>query len=442
MLFFLKKKNILFIGGLFLSGIAFLIGNRTSLSQAPLPKRIIEIDGLQNKSVILSNENIEPINLLEKIKEAAELLKNTAPLKTEQHISENICFKTAKNYRALRKEVAFAILDKKAGVVFEKRCWFSKEDALENSILSSGINKIENLLGLKSEEDEISEELALAVNWWNNHNSDIEVISSNSDDSGRYIILANKFPLLNQYLAYPQDKTGKKYSDIIYVPYSGALHTQELIVKGKEFLNKNVEQAFFELKATSMKSAAYPDRLVVDTISPDFIKNIFLTEQTDTSLLLASGDGGLKLAERVLVRLGTNSDKTFRYTYSSTGALGLGQIMPTTYRNITRIYPKAKLIPDVNIGRVEIVNGIKATILVFDDHFATVLKKLDDSAKTRSILAKKTPAEIEEMKAAIYNGGPGKINSQTAVISSAVAETVGFVAKFKKIRALNLWVDS
>lgn len=442
MITFFKNKIFLIVVGLILSVTGFLIGDKISFGQTPLSKRVIEIDGSHNKSVILSNENIEPISLSQKIKDGVDLLERADPLKIEQYVNENICFQIGKNYRALRKEISFAILDRKNGEIFEKRCWFSKEDAVENSILGLGLEKVGDFLGFRNEEEESREELALVVSWWNNHNSDIQVRSLNSEDkSGRYIILANKYPMLNQYLAYPQDRTGKKYSDIVYIPYSGALHIPELVAEGKKFLNQNVELAFSELRKAGIKSIAYPGRLVVDTVDQNFIKNIFLTEQTDTSLLLTADDGGLKLAERVLVRLGANKEKAYRYTYSSTGALGLGQIMPATYKNIVRLYPEAKLIADVNIGRVDIVNGIKATILVFDDHFATVLRKLDNFAKSRSILTKKTLKEIEEMRAAVYNGGPGKINAQTAAISSAVAETVGFVAKFKKIRALNLWTD-
>jgi len=442
MIIFIKKKLFFIVAGLILSVVFFTVTRIYSFGQISLPERVIEVSRFGGETKILSKEDFEPLNILEKISEGIELLENSSPLKTEQYVSDNICFKTKKNYRALRKEISFAILDKKTGEVFEKRCWFSKEDAIENTIISSGLSQVENIFGLKNEEQEINEELALAVNWWNNHNSDIEVRSLNPEDKpGGYIMIANKFPMLNQYLAYPQDKTGKKYSDIVYIPYSGALHIPELIEEGRRFLNQSVDRAFTELSAAKIESVAYPGRLVVDTIKPDFIKNIFLTEQTDTSLLLSAGDGGLKLAERVLVRLGANKEKAYRYTYSSTGALGLGQIMPATYASIVRLYSKAQLIKDVNIGRVDIVNGIKATVLVFDDHFATVIEKLSKTASGRAALSRKKPEEIEEMRAAVYNGGPGKISSQTAAISSAVAETVGFVAKFRRIRALNLFVD-
>jgi hypothetical protein len=338
--------------------------------------------------------------------------------------------------------MSFAILDTKTREIFEKRCWFSKEDAQQSDIISESLEKLRVLLGFKTSpasQESSNEDLALVVNWWNSHNSDIDVRSINPEDAaGRFVIVANKYQMLNSNLAYPQDITGKKYSDIVYVPYSEALHVPDLISAGKQFLNEKVDQAFTELRNEKIPSVAYPGRLAADTVSPEFVKNIFITEQTDPSRVLTAEDGGLLQAERVLVRLGANKEKTFRYTYSSAGALGLGQIMPATYDNITALYPGADLIKDRDIGRVDVVNAIKASILVFDDHFASAEKKLD-SKKARLELSKKSPEEIEEMKAAIYNGGPGKIDSQTAAISSAVSETVNYVAKFKKIRTLKLF---
>lgn len=433
---FLIRKSFFVVAGVILGLVSFVVINKDSL-----PERTIEISGptIDLKNIAVS----EYLNLSEKIKEGTELLENSPVLGIEEYVTENVCFITGKTYRGLRKEISFAILDKDTGVVFEKRCWFSKEDIKEAEIFGGSLEKISDFLGLgnkKNEGDIINEELNLVINWWNGHNSDIAIKSLNpKDKEGRYIIVANKYPMLNDYLAYPQDRTGKKYSDIIYVPYSGALHTQELIDEGRNFLNESVDTAYRELGEEGVQSVAYPGKLVIDTVSPVFVKNIFLTEQTDPSLIFLAQDGGRKLAERVLVRLGTNKEKAFRYTYSSVGALGLGQIMPATYSNIRNFYPRAELIKDKNIGRVDIINGIKATILVFDDHFATVLKKLGDNKSGASSLSKKLPAEIEEMRAAIYNGGPGKINAQTAAISSAIEETVSFVAKFKMIRSLGLF---
>ena len=173
--------------------------------------------------------------------------------------------------------------------------------------------------------------------------------------------------------------------------------------------------------------------------SQTFVKNIFLTEQTDPKMMLLSNDGGLELAERVLIRLGTNGEKAFRYTVSKTGASGLGQIMPGTYNSIVKQYPSAQLIQNIDIGRVDIKNAIKASTLVFDDHSSTVVGRVNSSSKAKRIFERKTQDEIDEIRAAIYNGGPGKYKYLTGDISTAVTETVLFVRKFKMIRRLDLF---
>ena len=199
------------------------------------------------------------------------------------------------------------------------------------------------------------------VNWWNSFNSDLSIAKSGSDTE--YIIAANKYLLDNDSLVYPAEKTGEKYSDIVYAPYSSSMHIADFILGGARFLNKNVAQGFKELEDGEIESKALPGKLITETITQTFVKNIFLTEQTDPRKMFVSDNGGRQLAERVFVRLGINKEKAFRYTVSKTGASGLGQIMPGTYASIVKKYPAARLNKDIDIGRVDIVNAIKASIL-------------------------------------------------------------------------------
>lgn len=260
--------------------------------------------------------------------------------------------------------------------------------------------------------------------------------------------MANKYLMSNDDLAYLEDRTGAKYSDIVYVPYSPALRDKMLIALGEQFLNDHVLAAFIELTAAKVMSKAFPDQLVTETMTQTFVKNIFITEQTDPKMMLLSDDGGLELAERVLIRLGTNGEKAFRYTVSKTGASGLGQIMPKTYSNpnkdpnkrgVLERYLLAELIKDVDIGRVDIKNGIKATVLVFDMKRSEIEAKVQSSTKARKIWASKTSEQKEEVMAASYNGGSSKYKYLTGNISTAVTETVLFVKKFQMIRELKLF---
>ena len=51
----------------------------------------------------------------------------------------------------------------------------------------------------------------------------------------------------------------------------------------------------------------------------------------------------------------------------------------------------------------------------------------------------KSEEEVEEIRAAMYNGGPGKYVPEEGSISGRVQETVDFVRKFRLIRDLQLF---
>ena len=286
------------------------------------------------------------------------------------------------------------------------------------------------------------EEFRVVSNWWNSFNSDLSVFREGSND-GRYAVVANKYLMSNENLAYPEDMTGERYSDIVYVPYSSALKDKTLIAVGRQFLNDHVREAFKELSEAGVGSKAFPGRLVTETMSEAFVKNIFLTEQTDPKMMITSSDGGKELVERVFIRLGANGEKAFRYTVSRTGASGLGQIMPGTYASMFKGYSSAQLIKNVDIGRVDVKNGIKATALVLDDHLAGVKRRAyaGGSAARRRFDALTTD-KLEEARGMAYNGGPGKYNTSTGGLntkSRGAKETAGFLQKFRMIRELDLF---
>lgn len=428
------KINIILVAVIVVFGFALL--NNAIDAQDLWPKLTANTLDVQG-----ANQTQPQWKLPDKLEEAKTLLHNSPPLK----FSEESVITRLKNGKKLttvklsKKEIALAVLDLETGQVFEKRYWLDEKDIAEaNTIRRTYLENTANLPRFMPES--IDENFSVTVNWWNNFNSDLSISKSGSD--GNYIIVANKFLMENDSLAYADDRTGNKYSDIVYAPYSSSMHITDFIVAGQKFLNKNVAQAFKELGEAGIQSKAFPDKLVTDTITQTFVKNIFMNEQTDPREMFASEDGGRRLAERVLVRLGMNKEKTFRYTVSKTGASGLGQIMPGTYASIVKGYPTAHLIKDIDIGRVDIVNAIKASTLVFDDHLSSVVSMANKSSKARNIFAQKTQSEIEEIRAAIYNGGPGKYKPLTGTISLAVNETVGFVKKFKMIRELKLFESS
>lgn len=417
--------------------------------QEILPSRNFEVEGANLAETILQPE----CDLVAQIQTAKKILQSSPALKMEER-SERKKQKKGKYItvrKLVRREVSLAIHDTKTCDVFEKRYLLDEDDIKKaNATRRAYLDNPGDLP--KFRPVDVQNDFKVNVNWWNNHNSDLSIVKEDNtqsiengdlvekiEETGRFLVIGNKFSISNDDLAYPEDRIGKKYSDIVYVPYSSGIHTQELIDLGRKFLVENTEMAFKELETVDVQSHSYPNSLVTEDIAKTFVKNLFITEQTDPSLIFASSDNGQKLAERVLVRLGANEHKAFRYTYSKTGALGLGQIMPGTYGSIVKRYPEARLLKDVDIGRVDIINGIKATILVLDDHFATVVNNASKTKKGQAIFNAKNPEQVQEIMAAAYNGGPSKYKPLTGNISLAVRETVDFVRKFKMIRDLKLF---
>lgn len=375
-----------------------------------------------------------PSSLSDQIRAGQEILKNSSPLAyTKKNIRRRI--------EILRQEIALAILDTQTGLVFEKRYWLEEADIKKgNATRRYYLENEENMPRFMPLN--LDEEYRVTVNWWNNFNSDLSItkVGLPPEDDSRYVVIANKFLMDNNNLAYSEDQTGSQYSDIVYTPYSQTIHFPELAVTGKTFLDNHVDMAFERLRQLGVPSRAFPGKLVADVLSPQFVKNLFLVEQIDPQRIFLSEDGGLKLAERVFVRLGANQEKTFRYTFSKTGALGLGQIMPRTYASIVKAYPSAKLMKDIDIGRVDIQNGIMASSLTLDDHLAIVFVRMSKAEKNKfETKLKANPDFINEVRAAIYNGGPSKYRPATATISLQVRETVDFVRKYKMVRDLKLF---
>lgn len=420
----------------------FLLGGLTVFSLFA-PDRLLGKNTLVATIVVSrAEEKLAVIawSLADKVKEGQTLLKQSPPL---QYTKKTVGKKT----EILRQEVALAVLDAETGQVFEKRYWLETSDIKRaNAIRRHYGENPDNLPRFQPEKTD--EEFSVVTNWWNNFNSDLSMVKNGSAKE-QYLIVANKFLMQNDNLVYQEDRTGEKYSDIVYTPYSKALRDKTLMTAGKTFIDYWIKEAFAELKQAGVMSKTFPDKLVSETMTEAFVKNIFLTEQTDPKLMLLSGDGGLEQAERVLIRLGANQEKTFRYTVSKTGASGLGQIMPKTYSNpkkkngVVEQYALANLIKNIDIGRVDIKNGVKASILVLDDHLANVKNRAYTKGKTaRKVFDNLTLDKLEEARGMAYNGGPGKYNTVTGGLnlkSRGAKETAGFLQKFRMIRDLKLF---
>lgn len=432
------KLNFILV--LTVSVVGLALFQNDLIAQDVFPSRVIEIQGMSLST--LQNE----WKLTNKIEEAKQLLESSPPLGFNEDPQKDKKGRIIKKkgqpvLELTRKEIALAILDTETGQIFEKRYWLNLAEINKaNTLRQKYQNNPEKLP--RFQPTHTNEEFRAISNWWNSFNSDIS-IDKEGIDAGRYIVVANKYLMSNEDLVYPEDITRERYSDIIYVPYSSALKDKTLIAIGKQFLNDRVRDAFFELEQAKVTSKAFPGKLVTETMTQTFVKNIFITEQTDPRMMFASTDGGLELSERVFIRLGANKEKAFRYTVSKTGASGLGQIMPGTYASMFQSYSSAELIKNTDMGRVNVKNAAKASTLVLDDHLAGVKSRAyANGTASRRRFDSLTIEKREEARGMAYNGGAGKYNTATGglnVNSRGAKETAGFLQKFRMIRELNLF---
>jgi hypothetical protein len=397
---------------------------------------------------------VPAVNIMEKIPEAKALLESSKGLgyderrlslrgKTRARQKGRI----ASGRRELsRQEIALAILDKKTGLINIRCYWLYTEEIVR-------ANRMRNTREDNTGPAEIpqfhpyvaSRDFEVVVNWWNTFNSDLSVKNKGRDNAEQYVVLANKYLIANKSGPGPGSRrNGSRYLDIVYVPYSRALHSETLIEAGKAFLNKQVALAFTDLKEKQVKSRAFSGQLATDTISENFIKCLLMNEHADSGWMLSTREKGRWVAERFFILIAANGEKAFRFSESKAGALGIAQIMPQTYANIVTLYPDADLIGNVNKGRGEMTNAIKASILICDDLQRLVVRNMRDNSallqkKYRRLFDAKSKEEVDEIRAAMYNGGPKKYILATGSINPRLPETVTYVKKFNFIRNLNMF---
>ena len=390
-----------------------------------------------SKEVVITNTvasvSPAPIDILEKIQKGILLLKSSPPLQYEMKKNK----KGKLTDQLARKQIALAILNKNTGELFEKRVWI-KEDEIQNY-------KKVGFISLESNEtiDPMVTPLKIRVKWFNSFNSFYEI-----GNRPELVIVGNKYLLASDDLGNLPEKSKNKYTDIVYVPYSDALHSPELIAAGKKYIDANVNTAFTELTNKKVLSRSLTGHLVTDDIIKDFLKNIILVEHMDPDSFGMALDGGKELTDRVLIVIGANQNLAYRYTGSPAGASGLAQFIKSTYVSMVSKYPEANLIKDYKQGMASHVNALEAMVLFFDTH----AKEIKNKIVRRDIIEQLGISE--EMLAAAYNGGPSRV--VTSINKYGIAwidrqldpvgpktifkkETIDYIKKFQSVKKLNLF---
>ncbi len=407
---FNRKTIFLFIASLAMLPIAayaFYFKQGISIKNIPQPSVVIEQSVYQ---------------LQEKIARGLKLLESTPPLELE--------FATIKRKQQLvRKQVALAILDIDTSTIIEKRFWVNEEE-------SRSFDKSGNM-SFKPVDDEYP--VAVEIRWWNGYNTYYDI-----PNNPRLLVIGNKYPLPSSYLVDLPERTKKDYTDIVYVPYSKRIQTDEIVNAGKDYLNKHIEEAYQDLNKRKVRSVFQSNLPITSTVSRDLIKNIILIEHIDPKEFSLADDHGQALADRIFTIIGANGERAYRYSGSPAGANGLAQFIQPTYLSVVQRYPNAAMIKNYRLGMANHTNAVKAMVLFFDIHKKAISDQIQKSTISKQL------GITEEMLAAAYNGGPSRVVSSvkkygfawlTGQLSGSAKpifrqETIDYLKKFQAVQQL------
>ncbi|MDD5251613.1 MAG: transglycosylase SLT domain-containing protein [Patescibacteria group bacterium] len=231
------------------------------------------------------------------------------------------------------------------------------------------------------------------------------LLSRYAVDDGKSVVVGLIYPLLEE-----KGKGKNAYleaTEIVYVPYSSALRTPEVLAAGSDYLSFRIQDAMADLRAKGTRSVAHPDRLLVDVIDPYLVKSVMIIEHTNQRQLL-SLDAPESEVAYFLARLGLNGEAAYDQAVSSAGAAGLVQFIPSTYKRLVATRPDLGLIASFEVGMADHRNAIKAEIAYLDASLADMPESLQAACLA-------DPVKASEILAAAYNGGSVRVRRAYAL---------------------------
>lgn len=282
---------------------------------------------------------------------------------------------------------------------------------------------------------------------WNNWATQYHVTTP-----ANYAVVAVQYPYVHENTSTRSVRTATGMHKVVetkrtvipvfYIPYSDELHIAELLSAGSSYLDDVATKAYDALRASHVRSRAYPDKLVVDApgIKPEFIGRLQSIEHMDLTEFLLDPQWTV---DRVQILIGANQERMATYTCSPASACGPLQFTSGTYKEIRRTYSTAGLIADFIDGARDPVNVTEAAILLNDYNLTALVKAFGDSIAQ--------DARLEEYLAAAYNTGVTRVigtiraakaqkkNDWTEGVSTKkkerlLTETKGYIAKLRYLR--------
>lgn len=222
-------------------------------------------------------------------------------------------------------------------------------------------------------------------------------------DKGKKVIVAVQSPIFKEKWLTSKKRV-YELEDVLYTPYSSALHRAEMAAWGEATIDAMIAQAYADLRDMGIASRAFPDRLLADVIDPKLVKAIAVIEHLSEAAL--AGADAARAEESFYVIMAGNQERAYAYSRSSAGAKGLVQFIPSTYKAMAA-RQELRLDPDFETGMANPRNAIRAQIAYLDLELASMpasIKSLVDTDRAR----------LDEYLAAAYNGGGPRVRKAIA----------------------------
>lgn len=225
-------------------------------------------------------------------------------------------------------------------------------------------------------------------------------------------------------------RTVELREDVVYLATAPYLVNEEFARAGQALFMSAIEQAFLELRESGQQSLAYPDRLLVDAVTPNEVAHLLVAEQTDPCFLEKRPKGCEQLIpvrpyprdEIVMQAVNTefvvNGLVAFRHMRSFANARGVLQFTNNankrysgTYSTVVSRYPKAAIDPDFRRGSKSLGNLAKAAACLIDLELSN--RKLPDWVRQAFLIDRDFGMPVP---GAAYNGGASQSHQLSRLI--------------------------
>ncbi len=237
-------------------------------------------------------------------------------------------------------------------------------------------------------------------------------------------------------------------TSVIYVPHSDELMAvPQLIDRGLAYIREQEQRVKDDLRSRSVHSKAFPEMLIADAMDANPgaypLQQLLPIEHMDMGEFILDPEW---TARRVYMVIGANGPRFASHTCSPAKACGPQQFMPASYRIVRDGFASAGLIRDVDAGRRDGFNSMKAAALLLDIQLKQLI-----AMHGQSIIH---DARLSELQIAGYNTGASRTgrvygialaksllewtdargkrcSSATKYSECLLAETKGYIAKYR-----------